>query len=78
MPPTGNPGVALLSRPPYCELFATNIGRRAVASEKASRNGCDEVDLSALWPCTAQIGCIPITDMFARERTEPETARENR
>lgn len=44
-----------------------------LANKKLSRNGCDAIDLSALWPCTAQIGWIPITEMLLRERSVPET-----
>lgn len=44
---------------------------------KASRNGCDAIDLSALWPCTAQIGCIPVTDRLLTERSVPEAGKED-
>ena len=40
-----------------------------MADENAMSEGCDALDLSALWPCVAQIGCIPISEMFSQQRS---------
>lgn len=46
-------------------------------SEKASRKGCDAIDLSVLWPCMAQIGCTPVSDMLLEGRSaKPATEQE--
>jgi hypothetical protein len=37
--------------------------------ERITRKGCDALDLSALWPCMAQVGCIPISEMFSQDRS---------
>lgn len=34
-----------------------------MAREKLHREGCDALDLTALWPCTAQLGVMPIFDI---------------
>lgn len=39
-----------------------------MACPNPSRNGCDALELWALWPCSAQVGCIPVTQRLAQER----------
>jgi hypothetical protein len=36
-----------------------------MARETGSGRGCDELDLFALWPCTPQLGCVPLSDILA-------------
>lgn len=49
-----------------------------MAGEDVTRKGCDALDLSALWPCTAQIGCIPVSEMFSQERFSNQDAERDR
>lgn len=40
-----------------------------MVQNKVPTNDCDALDLSALWPCTAQIGCLPLSDLFPAARS---------
>jgi len=44
------------------------------AMERVTRNGCDALDLSALWPCMAQVGGIPISEMLSQERSSGQVS----
>ena len=35
-----------------------------MARETSIGGGCNELDLLALWPCTAQLGCVPLTEIL--------------
>lgn len=37
-----------------------------MARDEHSRNGLDEADLAAVWPCGPDIGCIPIPHVDSR------------
>ena len=36
-----------------------------MARETSIGGGCNELDLLALWPCTAQLGCVPLSEILA-------------
>ena len=35
-----------------------------MARETDFSRGCNELDLLALWPCTAQLGCVPLSEIL--------------
>lgn len=35
-----------------------------MARETSIGGGCNELDLLALWPCTAQLGCVPLSEIL--------------
>lgn len=41
-----------------------------MVQNQVPRTDCDALDLSALWPCTPQIGCLPLSDLLSAARSE--------
>ena len=35
-----------------------------MSRETSIGGGCNELDVLALWPCTAQLGCVPLSEML--------------
>ena len=45
--------------------------------QQADSHGCDSLDMAPLWPCSAQLGAIPVSDLISQRPAleEPEETK---